>query len=223
MMRIYAQKLLRLDTNKVKNMLVSNKTMRTQYKGLFFSAILFQENVTYYIHILKQDMLCSTFLKKISGDRMKKVQKKLGPSKELMSLLNKALEMEHQAYIQYLSHAELVDGLISEPIEARLKEIAEDEEKHQKMLRNVIGKFFGGTPSIKMTEAHPAQSIVEILKANLKDEIEAVDMYSKLLQKLQEEKENLPYQYLKVEHEVRHILMDEQEHIAELKQLLEIK
>lgn len=154
---------------------------------------------------------------------MKKLPKKNGPSKELLALLNKALEMEHQAYIQYLGHAETVDGLISEPIEARLKEIAEDEERHQKMLRTVIGKFFSSTPSIKMTEAHPGGSIVEILKANLKDEIEAVDMYSKILTKLNEEKANLPYQYLKVEHEVRHILMDEQEHIAELKQLLEMK
>lgn len=154
---------------------------------------------------------------------MKEAPKQIGPSEELMALLNKALEMEHQAYIQYLGHAELVDGLISEPIEARLKEIAEDEERHQKMLRAVIGKILSGTPSLKMTEAHPGGSITEILKVNLSDEIEAVDIYTKILEKLSEEKANLPYQYLKIEHEIRHILIDEQEHISELKQLLELK
>jgi len=30
----------------------------------------------------------------------------------------------------------------------------------------------------------------------------------------------LPYMFLKLEHEVRHIIMDEQEHIMELKTLL---
>ena len=114
-------------------------------------------------------------------------------SKELVKMLNKALETEHQAYIQYLSHAELVDGLISEPIEARLKEIAEDEEKHQKMLRELIGKYLDETPSIEMAKAHPAKTIDEILKTNLKDEIEAVDLYQKILKKLSEEKDNLPY------------------------------
>ena len=50
---------------------------------------------------------------------------------ELVNMLNKALEMEHQAMIQYLSHAELVDGLGSEPIIERLKEIADDDSGDQ--------------------------------------------------------------------------------------------
>ena len=141
-------------------------------------------------------------------------------SKELVSMLNKALETEHQAYVQYLSHAELVDGLNSEPIEARLKEIAEDEEEHQEKLRTIIGKYLYETPSMGMAKTHTATTIVDILKANLKDEFEAVDLYLKILNKLNEEKENLPYQFLKIEHEIRHIVMEEQEHIAELKQLL---
>jgi bacterioferritin (cytochrome b1) len=144
-------------------------------------------------------------------------------SKELVKLLNKALETEHQAYIQYLSHAESVDGLNSEPIEARLKEIAEDEEKHQEKLRTILGKFLGETPSMGVSKTHSATSIVDILKTNLKDEMEAVDLYTEILEKLKEEKANLPYQYLKIEHEIRHIIMDEQEHISELKQLLGLK
>ena len=142
------------------------------------------------------------------------------PSKKLISMLNRALEMEHQAYIQYLAQAELVEGLMSEPIEARLREIAEDEERHQKMLRNIIGNFLGETPSMKMMEAHPAKTIDQILKTNLKDEIDAVDVYTMILKQLAEEKDKIAYQYFKIEHEIRHIIMDEQEHMAELKQLL---
>lgn len=145
------------------------------------------------------------------------------PSKELIALLNKALETEHQAYIQYLSHAELVDGPMSEPIESRLKEIAEDEEKHQAILRTLIGKYLSETPAITMAQAHTAKTLEEILKTNLQDEFDAVNLYTHILEQLCKEKASLPYTYLKLEHDIRHIIMDEQEHIAELKQLLGIK
>jgi len=48
----------------------------------------------------------------------------------------------------------------------------------------------------------------------------AVDFYTKIMEKIKEEKENLPYEFWKLEHDVRHVIMDEQEHIAELRQLL---
>jgi bacterioferritin (cytochrome b1) len=54
-------------------------------------------------------------------------------------MLNKALELEHAARIQYLAHAELVAGLNAEPIIERLKEIAGDEEKHEQKFRTLIG------------------------------------------------------------------------------------
>ena len=145
------------------------------------------------------------------------------PSKELMTMLNTALQMEHQAYIQYLSHAELLEGLDSEPIEARIREIAGDEEKHQKMLRNVIGKILGGTPSMAIARTHEAEATKDILEVNLAGEKEAVDFYIKIWTKVKQEKANLPYAYATVKHEIKHIIMDEEEHIAELKQLLGTK
>lgn len=98
-------------------------------------------------------------------------------SKEkIIGLLNHALELEHSANIQYLSHAELVEGEEAEPIIARLKEIAGDEKAHAEKFRTLIGAL-GGVPSIKMTPAHPAKTVKEILEVNLKDEKEAVDTY----------------------------------------------
>ena len=138
-------------------------------------------------------------------------------SKEkIIQLLNQALELEHSAHIQYLSHAEIVAGLEAEPIIERLKEIAGDEHKHQDKFRNLIG-LLGGVPSLKMSPAHPARNIKEILIQNLKDEKTAVDTYRKILAELKKEKIQY-YDYI-LEHEVRHILMEEQEHITELELL----
>ena len=45
----------------------------------------------------------------------------MNAKEDIVKLLNEALALEHAARIQYLAHAELVDGLNSEPIIARLK------------------------------------------------------------------------------------------------------
>jgi bacterioferritin (cytochrome b1) len=132
-------------------------------------------------------------------------------------MLNHALDLEHAAHIQYLSHAEIVDGEGAEPIISRLKEIAGDEMKHQEKFRTLIGAL-GGVPSMGMAPTHPANSIKEILEQNLKDEKEAVDTYRKIMQKLKDEK--IRYYDFLLEHEIRHILMEEQEHITELELLL---
>jgi len=140
-------------------------------------------------------------------------------SKEkIIELLNHGLELEHAAFVQYLSHAEIVDGINSEPIIARLKEIANDEKGHQEKFRTLIGDL-GGVPSVDFTPRHPANTIQQILEVNLKDEKTAVDTYRKILDELKNEKGQGYYDHL-LEHEIRHILMEEQEHITELELLL---
>jgi len=137
---------------------------------------------------------------------------------ELLRMLNHALELEHAAYVQYLSHAELVDGENAEPIIERLKEIAGDEKNHQDKFRSLIG-MLGGVPSMKIAETHPAKTIREILEQNLKDEKEAVDTYRKIHETVVKERGKGYYDMI-LEHEIRHIIMDEQEHITELELLL---
>ena len=142
---------------------------------------------------------------------------------KLVEMLNKALELEHGARIQYLTHAELVDGLNAEPIIARLKEIAEDEGKHEGVFRELIGNYLGGVPSMDMAKTYPATAIQEILEVNLKGEKEAVDFYLTILDEIRNSKEDLKYEFYALEHGVRHVIQDEQEHIAELKVLLGLK
>lgn len=141
-------------------------------------------------------------------------------NQELLTLMNKALDLEHAAYVQYLSHAELVDGLMAEPIIARLRETAGDEAKHQEVFRTIIGDYLNGVPSMSIAKTHPATTIEEILKQNLAGEKEAVDLYTVILSKLKDHRESMPYEYWFMEHAVRHVIIDEQEHIAELKILL---
>jgi bacterioferritin (cytochrome b1) len=144
----------------------------------------------------------------------------MSKKEELVKMLNQALELEHAARIQYLAHAEQVDGLNSEPIIARLKEIADDEKKHEDMFREMIGSYLDGVPSMNKSESHSAKTTQEILKVNLSDEKHAIDVYTGIVDKMREMKDDLKYEYLQLEHSLRHIIMDEQEHVSELKLLL---
>ncbi|MFN4133817.1 MAG: ferritin-like domain-containing protein, partial [Candidatus Hadarchaeales archaeon] len=128
-------------------------------------------------------------------------------SKEkLLKMLNRGLELEHAARIQYLSHAELIDGLEAEPVIARLKEIAGDEEKHEEKFRTLIGNYLGGVPSMSLAKTYPAKTVKEILEVNLKGEREAVDFYKQILDEANRSKAELTYEFWTIEHEVRHII-----------------
>lgn len=139
---------------------------------------------------------------------------------ELIGMLNKALEMEQAANLQYLSMAEVVDGLHAETIIPRLQEIAGDEHGHAAKLRTLIGDYLDGVPSMALAPTKKAGTIDSILQENLRDEKEAVDYYTQILDKIRECKADLTYAYQTLEHDVRHILMEEQEHIAEIRRLL---
>jgi len=139
---------------------------------------------------------------------------------ELIQTLNMALELEHAARIQYLAHAELIQGLHAEPIVERLKEIASDEQKHEGIFRELIGSYLGGEPSMGIAETHSAKEAPKILKVNLKDEKAAIDFYKQIYRKVVSNKDALPYEFETLEHQIRHVIIDEQEHVAELSLLL---
>ena len=139
---------------------------------------------------------------------------------ELIAMLNQALEMEHAARIQYLAHAELIKGIEAEPIIARLKEIAADEAKHEDKFRDLIGNYLFGEPSMGIAKTHKAKETMEILEINLAGEKESIDLYKTIYKKVTENKEKLPYIFETLEHEIRHVIIGEQQHVAELSALL---
>jgi len=137
---------------------------------------------------------------------------------EIIKELNNALEIEHSAIIMYLHHAEFVKGLNAEPIIARLKEIASDEEKHRDMLRERI-VVLGGIPSTKLSdlEIKHSDNIKEMLRDELREEEEAVKLYQKIFSMVKD-LENSETLY----HAIYHLIQGEQEHVEELKRLLAI-
>lgn len=141
------------------------------------------------------------------------------PKEKLIELLNKGLELEHQAEAQYLSHATLLAGESADALTERLEEIAADEHKHADLFRKCI-EMLNGTPAITMAQAHPAKGNGEILRVNLKDEHEAVDFYRTIVEELRGCRAELKYEYEYIEHKLRHIIMDEEEHALELRTLL---
>lgn len=135
---------------------------------------------------------------------------------ELIKMLNIGLELEHAARIQYLTHAELIKGPNAEKLVEKLKEIASDEFKHEEKFRNLIANYLGGEPSMDMAETNWANETKKILEVNLKNEKNAVDFYKQIYTKIREHREDLKYEFSTLEHEMRHIMIDEEEHIAEL-------
>jgi bacterioferritin (cytochrome b1) len=139
---------------------------------------------------------------------------------ELLKMLNRALELEHAARIQYLAHAEMLKGECSEKVIERIKEIASDEKEHEDKFRNLIGGYLGGEPSMSLAETHRASETEKILEINLKGEKDAIDFYKQIYQKVIDNKAALQYEFETLEHEIRHVIIDEQEHVVELSLLL---
>jgi len=141
--------------------------------------------------------------------------------KELIEMLNRAVELEYAARIQYLAHAEKIKGVNSEPLVERLKEIAGDELKHEEMFRNLVCNYLDGEVSMKIEKTYDANNIKQILEVNLKGEKDAIDFYKQIYKKVIEAKQDLQYEFETLEHEIRHVIIDEQEHVVELKNLME--
>jgi len=139
---------------------------------------------------------------------------------ELASMLNQALKLEHAARIQYLAHAQQINGINSEAIIERLKELAGDEAKHEEKFRTLIASYLDGVPCMELASTHKGKDTKSILNINLRDEKTAIDFYKKIYKKIVANKDKLPYEFETLEHEVRHIILDEQEHVTELKTLI---
>lgn len=140
---------------------------------------------------------------------------------DLVKMMNQALKLEHAARIQYLSHAENINGLYAEPVIERLKEIASDEQKHEEMFRTMISDYLQGEVTMDLAPTHPAKGIDKILTVNLTDEKNAIDFYKKIYKKVTDHRAELQYEFETLEHELRHIIIDEQEHVVELTRLME--
>lgn len=136
-------------------------------------------------------------------------------AEKVVKVLNDALAQEHACQIRYRTHAAVVSGPYAEAVEARLKEIAEDEKEHADTLRDRITAL-GGTPTMEVAREDlvVATRLKEILDVNIAEEKKAIAMYRGIL-KLVEHDEVILYEA------IEHIIEDEQEHLEELERLRE--
>jgi bacterioferritin (cytochrome b1) len=87
----------------------------------------------------------------------------------------------------------------------------------------MIGAYLGGVPVMSIAETKGAGTVKEILEVNLAAEKHAIDVYLVIYKKIVDAKDELKYEFYQLEHKIRHIIQDEQEHITELKLLLGIR
>lgn len=134
--------------------------------------------------------------------------------KELIAKLNKDLEWEYSAAVQYTQHASVISGARYDALQKELILHSQEEMQHALSLSEQIN-FLGGTPTINVEARAVSTDSVKMLKQDLKGEEHAIARYKKRI----EEAESLK------EYGLRRILEDilimEEEHKRDLMMALE--
>jgi len=132
---------------------------------------------------------------------------------KLIGLLNKDLELEYSAAIQYINHAAVMTGAAYGDIIKELKIHANEEVQHAMVLADQID-YLGGSPSVKVGEIYTSKDNDKMLQQDLDGEEDAIRRYKVRVEQAEQLKEFALAQQL------RNILAMEQEHAMDLKQAL---
>jgi bacterioferritin len=133
--------------------------------------------------------------------------------KELIVLLNRDLELEYSAAIQYINHAAVMTGAAYGDIIKEVKIHANEEIQHAMILADQID-FLGGSPTVKVGNIMTSDDNNEMLQQDLDGEEDAIKRYKIRIEQAEAFKEFALAQQL------RTILATEQEHAMDLKQAL---
>jgi bacterioferritin len=134
---------------------------------------------------------------------------------ELIDLLNKDLEKEYAAAIQYIQHVAMIKGAAYGSIKKELAVHANEEIMHASTLADQIS-FLGGVPSVTVDKIYTDSDTIEMLKQDLAGEEDAVKRYSLRIDQAEEMK------LLALGQKLREILIMEQEHVMDLQEALGI-
>lgn len=133
--------------------------------------------------------------------------------KKLVELLNKDLELEYSAAIQYINHAAVMTGAAYGDIIKEIKIHANEEIQHAMILADQID-YLRGSPSVKVGKIQTSQDNDEMLQYDLDGEEDAIKRYKTRIEQAEQLKEFALAQQL------RNILAMEQEHAMDLRQAL---
>ena len=125
--------------------------------------------------------------------------------KKLLAELNKDLEWEYAAAIQYTQHAAAINGPQFDSIQKELLIHAQEEMQHAVMVSEQID-FLGGVPTVDVEKREISANSLEMLKQDLWGEDNAITRYKKRIGQAEELKE---YGLRRV---LEDILIQEEEH-----------
>jgi bacterioferritin len=127
----------------------------------------------------------------------------------LIEELNKDLEWEYAAAIQYIQHASVIAGAQYESIQKELLIHAQEEAQHAVMVSEQIC-FLGGVPTVDVEQREISPDSLAMLKQDLKGEENAIVRYKKRIAQAERLQE---YGLRRV---IEDILIQEEEHKRDL-------
>jgi len=125
--------------------------------------------------------------------------------KKLLAELNKDLEWEYAAAVQYVQHAAAINGAQFDSIQKELLIHAQEEMQHAVMLSEQID-FLGGVPTVDVEKREISPNSLEMLKQDLWGEDNAITRYKERIGQAEALKE---YGLRRV---LEDILIQEEEH-----------
>lgn len=131
---------------------------------------------------------------------------------KVIGILNKALTEELGALMQYMQHHYLYEGANSPCVRDMMKKFSMNEMDHAYKLGERIA-ILGGIPTVKPGTVKVPPKSIDMLKADLEDELAAIENYRKWIKEVAPED---PVSRLIMEE----ILEDEEEHAHDLKMVL---
>jgi len=96
--------------------------------------------------------------------------------KKLLAELNKDLEWEYSAAIQYLQHAATINGAAYDSIKKELLLHSQEEMAHAVLLSDQID-FLGGVPTVDVEKRAISEDAAEMLRQDLWGEDNAIKRY----------------------------------------------
>ncbi len=131
----------------------------------------------------------------------------------LIAALNKDLEWEYAAGIQYINHAAVMTGAEFDSIIKELVVHSQEEMAHAMAVAEQIA-FLGGDPSVSVETIETAGEAIEMLEQDLRGEQHAIDSYKERIWQAEQLRE---YGLRRI---LEDILMQEEEHKRDLMTVL---
>ncbi len=134
---------------------------------------------------------------------------------KLIEELNKDLEWEYAAAVQYVQHAAMIKGAQYKSMQEELLLHSKEEMQHAAMISEQV-EFLGGVPTIQIEEREISDESITMLEQDLKGEETAITRYKERIRQAEELGE---YGLRRI---LEDILIQEEEHKRDLLDALEI-